>query len=294
MKDSSVNFSNNLLSLPQEIKLKELYIRCYFRDHTLRLTHTSSRFLTHEGQNTLCSHCILELESGRPKGKGFLRPISSKITLTKKKQRKIERTRRKKEDSQKQNSNGCTLILLFRLGLKGAETNCGIAGILGILLMDSYDIEDITWPRGDTKFLIECWKIFHEWAQWTSEIFFQHGKIPNNFTLIVFWYGRRDLLCSHIKGNIFTCEDNMLFSHVKIPSFRANAHLVFHWCLYNKYRYFDSSNNNLLFVPFELEMNIIFGREKLLEGSKRSFWQSMYSKIRLDIKYAMSSFERLI
>ena len=26
----------------------------------------------------------------------------------------------------------------------------------------------------------------------------------------------------------------MLFSHVKISSFRAKAHLVFHWCLYNK------------------------------------------------------------
>ena len=26
---------------------------------------------------------------------------------------------------------------------------------------------------------------------------------------------------------------NMLFSHVKISSFRAKAHLVFHWCLYN-------------------------------------------------------------
>ena len=31
------------------------------------------------------------------------------------------------------------------------------------------DIEDITWPRGDTKFFFECWKIFHEWMQWTSE-----------------------------------------------------------------------------------------------------------------------------
>ena len=37
-------------------------------------------------------------------------------------------------------------------------------------------IEDITWLRGDTKFLFECWKIFHEWAQRTSEIFFQHEK----------------------------------------------------------------------------------------------------------------------
>ena len=30
----------------------------------------------------------------------------------------------------------------------------------------------------------------------------------------------------------------MLFSHVKISSFRAKAHLVFHWCLYNKDCYF--------------------------------------------------------
>ena len=29
-------------------------------------------------------------------------------------------------------------------------------------------------------------------------------------------------------------EDNVIFSHVKISSFRAKAHLVFHWCLYNK------------------------------------------------------------
>ena len=57
-------------------------------------------------------------------------------------------------------------------------------------------------------------------------------KIPNHFTLKV-WCERRDLLCSHSKGNVFTCEDNMLFSHVKISSFHAKAHLVFHWCLYN-------------------------------------------------------------
>ena len=37
-------------------------------------------------------------------------------------------------------------------------------------------IEDIIWLCGDTKFLFECWKIFHEWAQQTSEIFFQHEK----------------------------------------------------------------------------------------------------------------------
>ena len=42
------------------------------------------------------------------------------------------------------------------------------------------------------------------------------NELPNHFTLIVFWCERRDLLCSHSNGDIFTCEDNMLFSHVKI------------------------------------------------------------------------------
>ena len=51
---------------------------------------------------------------------------------------------------------------------------------------------------------------------------------------MVFWCEMCDLLCSHSNGDIFTCEDNMLFSHVKISNFHAKAHLVFHWCLYNK------------------------------------------------------------
>ena len=29
----------------------------------------------------------------------------------------------------------------------------------------------------------------------------------------------------------------VIFSHVKISSFRAKAHFVFHWCLYNKGNY---------------------------------------------------------
>ena len=42
--------------------------------------------------------------------------------------------------------------------------------------MIEWYIEDITWLRGDTKFLVECWKIFHEWAQLTHEIFFQQKR----------------------------------------------------------------------------------------------------------------------
>ena len=110
------------------------------------------------------------------------------------------------------------------------------------------------------KFIFECWKIFYQWAQRTSEIFstqeekfciskwpcnvllfnfyyINTNEIPNHFTETVFSCERRDLLCSHSNGDIFTCEDNMLFSHVKISSFRVKAHLVFHWCLYNKHIY---------------------------------------------------------
>ena len=63
------------------------------------------------------------------------------------------------------------------------------------------------------------------------------NEIPKHFTVIVFWCERSDLLCNHSNGDIFPCEDNMLFSHVKISSCRAKAHLVFHWCLYNNVNY---------------------------------------------------------
>ena len=108
-------------------------------------------------------------------------------------------------------------------------------------------IEDISWARGDTKFLFVLKNISrvsaaNEWNIFsTRKVKFRisliyhinTNEIPNHFSLIVFWCERRDLLCIHSSGDIFTCEDNMLFLHVKISSFRAKAHLVFHWCLYN-------------------------------------------------------------
>ena len=42
------------------------------------------------------------------------------------------------------------------------------------------------------------------------------NEIPNHFTLIVFWCERCDLLCSHNKGDIFTCED-IKFSRESSP-----------------------------------------------------------------------------
>ena len=143
-----------------------------------------------------------------------------------------------------------------------AVFSCILTLLLTIILWfwNEWDIEDITWPRRDTKFLFECWKIFHEWAQRTSEIFSTHeekfciskrpcnvllicyintNEIPNHFTETVLSCERCDLSCSHSKGDIFTCENNMLFSCLKISCFRATAHLVFHWCLCNKVCYFN-------------------------------------------------------
>ena len=46
-------------------------------------------------------------------------------------------------------------------------------------------------------------------------------------------------LCNCSNVDIFTRENNMLFSRVKISCFPTKAHLVFHCCLYNKFSSFD-------------------------------------------------------
>ena len=75
----------------------------------------------------------------------------------------------------------------------------------------------------------------HEKRNFVSPIYYINtNEIPNYFT---FRCERRDLLCNHCNGDLFTCKDNMLFSRVKISCFCAKAHLVFHWCLYNKKKY---------------------------------------------------------
>ena len=83
--------------------------------------------------------------------------------------------------------------------------------------------------------------------------------MPNHFTLTFFLLRRRDVSCSHSNRDLFTCEDNMLFSHVKISCFRAKAHLVFHWYLYNKLCLLRSSLGNtvllhMLFLEYETQI----------------------------------------
>ena len=44
-----------------------------------------------------------------------------------------------------------------------------------------------------------------------------------------------------MKGAIYyVAIAKVIFSHVKISSFRKKAHMVFHWCLYNKSGYLIS------------------------------------------------------
>ena len=63
------------------------------------------------------------------------------------------------------------------------------------------------------------------------------NEVTNHLTFFKYGCERCDLSCCNSNGDIFMCENNMLFSHVKISCFRAKAHLVFHWCLYNKLWY---------------------------------------------------------
>ena len=54
------------------------------------------------------------------------------------------------------------------------------------------------------------------------------NEIPKQFTVILFAAkGMIYLLCSHIKGDLFTYEDNIIFSRVKISCFHVKPHLVF-------------------------------------------------------------------
>ena len=54
------------------------------------------------------------------------------------------------------------------------------------------------------------------------------NEIPKQFTVILFAAkGMIYLLCSHIKGDLSTYEDNIIFSRVKISCFHVKPHLVF-------------------------------------------------------------------
>ena len=87
-------------------------------------------------------------------------------------------------------------------------------------VLSSRDIEDITWPCGDTKFRFSWWKIFHEWALQTSEIIstreekFRISKRSSNF---LFYY-----------INPHNTTKNSLFfisRSVQLTTWKAQGHL---------------------------------------------------------------------
>ena len=68
----------------------------------------------------------------------------------------------------------------------------------------------------------------------------------------------------------FTRGNNMLFSHMKISCFRAKAHLVFHWCLYNNVWYVTEGKQLMKPLKF-LSIKQLFCKKRLhnvLIGSK--------------------------
>ena len=69
---------------------------------------------------------------------------------------------------------------------------------------------------------------------------------------------RHDLLCSHSNGDLFTCDNNMLFSHVMISCFHVKAH----WCfLYNKKRVLIS----LVEIYLRVEKSVIPTQKGLMD-----------------------------
>ena len=128
------------------------------------------------------------------------------------------------------------------------------------------DIEDITCPRVDMNFIFE-WSTRYLTRERSERARYRvdHSKIKfisiSEYVIFCLLYEhqwntksacfqRRDLLCNHNDGDLVTREDKMLYSRMKVWSFRGKAHLVFHWCLYNKvhkttlwtvrHRYFDA------------------------------------------------------
>ena len=60
----------------------------------------------------------------------------------------------------------------------------------------------------------------------------QWNTKPFYLNIFFFWCEGCNVLCSHSNSDLFTCENNMSFSHVKMSCFCAKAHLAFHWHWY--------------------------------------------------------------
>ena len=95
---------------------------------------------------------------------------------------------------------------------------------------------------------------------------------------IIFCCERGHLLCNHSNGDLFTCENNMLFSLVKMSCFRAKAPLVFHWCLYNKAHFIAKCDRQLLHIASHGLLKIATGTVNRLKELCHEIYQNSNSE----------------
>ena len=106
---------------------------------------------------------------------------------------------------------------------------------------ERYEDISIFWYVGDTKFLFEC-------CSTRGEKFRISKRLCNVLFIISTPMKYKTISVRHFflsKGAIYyVAIATVIFSHVTCYShmwrscFRVKAHLVFHWCLYNKKKYF--------------------------------------------------------
>ena len=98
-------------------------------------------------------------------------------------------------------------------------------------------IGDITCPRVDIKFTFEC-STRYLTSERSERVRYrvEHEKIKFASTsgyvifclLYKYQWKRRDLLCNHNDGDLFTCEDNMIFWRMKIWSYFTGVYIYFY------------------------------------------------------------------
>ena len=117
----------------------------------------------------------------------------------------------------------------------GGDLSCIMLIVFKAIMHHGKINEDSTWQCGDKKNSLQVVNntFQHEKINFVSPsdhvmfylYYINTNEIPDHFTSIAFGCERCNLLCSHSNGNLFTCENNMLFSRVKI-CFRTKAHLL--------------------------------------------------------------------
>ena len=135
-------------------------------------------------------------------------------------------------------------------------------------------LEENTWPRGDMKFLCKCWKIFHEWAQQTGEIFFttrreisylqaamlifhlfiKTNQIPNHFTLIFFAAKGPKNAIYHVA--LLSNGERILHCRAEIRNFSSSAKKYLTSSLCSFVKYFFNTRREISYL--QTAMNVLF------------------------------------